>query len=122
MITQIPNLPSNMVGFHSSGEVTKDDYDIVKDKVAALVDKTGKLNYLFFLDNSPKDFTPGAWFQDALLGINNITKWNRIAIVSDSESVIKFTDSFSHVMPGEYRGFHKPQYQEAVDWVSEKTA
>ena len=122
MITQIPNLPSNMVGFHSSGEVTKDDFDIVKQKVAELVEKTGKLNYLLFLDNSPKDFTAGAWLQDALLGINNITKWNRAAIVSDSETVIKFTDTFSKVMPGEYRGFHKPEYQNAIDWVSEKTA
>ena len=118
MITHIEGLPQNMVGFRSSGEVTKDDFETVKQEVAELVERTGELNYMLFLDNSPKDFTMGAWLQDALLGIQNITKWNRAAIVSDSETVIKFTDGFSKVMPGEFKGFHKQDYSAAVSWVS----
>jgi hypothetical protein len=118
MITQIQGLPQNMVGFRSEGEVTKEDFEPVKQKVAELVERTGELNYLLFLDNSPKDFTLGAWFQDALLGIQNITKWNRAAIVSDSDAVIKFTDGFSKVMPGEFKGFTKADYDAAVNWVS----
>lgn len=118
MIVQIPDLPANMVGFRADGEVTKDDFEIIKHQVASLVEKTGQLNYLLFLDNSPADFTLGAWMQDALLGINHITKWNRAAIISDSEAVINFTAVFSKVMPGEFRGYHKPEYQTAVDWVS----
>ena len=118
MIVQIPDLPETMVGFRADGEVTKEDFEIVKLQVSRLVEKTGQLNYLLFLDNSPADFTFGAWIQDALLGIKHITKWNRAAIISDSETVIKFTDAFSKVMPGEFRGYHKPDYQKAVDWVS----
>lgn len=118
MITQIPDLPKNMVGFRSEGEVTKDDFDVVQKQVAELVEKTGQLNYLLFLDNSPKDFTLGAWMQDALLGIKNITKWNRAAIVTDIEGVIAFTDAFSKVMPGEFKGYKKSEYYEAVQWVS----
>lgn len=118
MIIQIPGLPENMVGFRADGEVTKDDFEPVKQQVAKLVENTGELNYLLFLDNSPKDFTLGAWLQDALLGISNITKWNRAAIVSDSEAVIKFTNAFSHVMPGEFKGYNKAEYDAAVQWVS----
>lgn len=121
MITPIPGLPNNMVGFRTEGEVTKDDYQIVNFQVANLVEKTGQLNFLFFLDNSPKDFTMGAWFQDAMLGLSHLTKWNRAAIVSDLEGVIKFTDVFSKIAPGEFRGYHKADFQKAVDWVSEKT-
>lgn len=121
MIVQIPDLPENMVGFRADGEVTKDDFEIVKRQVANLVEDTNKLNYLLFLDNSPADFTAGAWLQDALLGIKNITKWNRAAIITDSETVIKFTDAFSKVMPGEFRGYHKSDYDRAVSWVSEQT-
>lgn len=118
MIVQIPDLPNNMVGFRADGEVTKDDFEVVKHQVANLVEKTGKLNYLLFLDNSPANFTLGAWVEDALLGIKNITKWNRAAIISDSEGVIKFTDVFSKVMPGEFRGYRKGDYEQAVAWVS----
>jgi hypothetical protein len=121
MIIQIPDVPNNMVGFRADGEVTKEDFEMVKEEVASLVEKTGKLNYLLFLDNSPKDFTLGAWLQDALLGIENITKWNRAAIISDSEAVIKFTDVFSKIMPGEFRGYNKSQYDKAVNWVSERS-
>lgn len=118
MIVQIPDLPENMVGFRADGEVTKDDFEVIKHQVASLVEKTGQLNYLLVLDNSPADFTIGAWIQDALLGINHITRWNRAAIISDSEAVINFTDIFSKVMPGEFRGYHKADYDEAVAWVS----
>lgn len=120
MIEQIKNLPENMVGFRSSGEVTKDDFDIVHKKVEQLVDKTGKLNYMLYLENSPADFSFGAWMQDALLGIKNITKWNRAAIISDSETVDKFTTVFSKIMPGEFKVFQKNDLERAIDWTSEK--
>lgn len=120
MIQTIPDVPSNMVAFRSSGEVTKDDFEIVFEHVKRLVDQTGKLNYLLFLDNSPADFTAGAWLQDALLGLKNITKWNRAAIVTDSQTVIVFTDAFSKLMPGEFRGFYKSELQKAIDWTAEK--
>lgn len=120
MIQLIHNLPDNMVGFLASGEVTKDDFEIVKKKVSHLVEKTGKLNYLLFLENSPADFTLGAWVQDALLGIKNITKWNRASIISDSETVETFTNFFSKIMPGEFRVFHKNDFERAIEWTSEK--
>lgn len=121
MIQKINDVPQNMVAFRSSGEVTKEDFERVFPEVEALVERTGKLNYLLELDNQPADFTMGAWLQDALLGIRNITKWNRAAIVSDSEAVRKFTDAFSKVMPGEFRGFEKSELGHAIDWVSGKT-
>lgn len=121
MITTIENLPPNMVGFRAWGAVTKADFKPVLQQVEALVEKTDKLNYLLVLDTSPKDFTAGAWLQDGLLGIQNLTKWNRAAIVTDSEEVIQFTDVFSKLMPGEFRGFHKDELQHAIDWTSEKT-
>lgn len=121
MIQQIDDVPDNMVAFRSSGEVTKDDFDAVFPKVEELVNRTGKLNYLLELDNSPADFSVGAWLQDASLGVKNITKWNRAAIVTDSQQVRDFTEAFSKVMPGEFRGFPKREFDHAVDWVSEKT-
>ncbi len=120
MIEKIHNLPQNMVGFRSSGEVTKDDFEIVHQEVEKLVEKTDKLNYLLYLEDSPKNFTVGAWLQDALLGIKNLTKWNRAAIISDSETVDKFTAVFSKVMPGEFKVFQKNDLERAIDWTSEK--
>jgi hypothetical protein len=121
MITRITDLPANMVGFRATGEVTQADFDdVVIPEVKKTVDATGVLNYLLVLDTSVKNFTFGAWFKDAVLGIQNLTKWNRAAIITDSEGVQNFTKVFSVVMPGTFKAFNHEDMDQAVDWVSEK--
>ncbi len=121
MIIQIENLPANIVGFKATGEITENDFtETIMPKVKALIDKTDKLNYLLVLETSLKNFTIGAWIKDAMMGIKHLTKWNRAAIVSDVEAIRTFTNIFSYLMPGEYKGFEHKELQEAIDWVSEK--
>ncbi len=121
MIHVIENLPSNMVGFKATGEVTEKDFtDTVMPKVKELIAKTDKLNYLLVLDTSISNFTLGAWFKDAIMGIKHITKWNRAAIVTDVESIRVFTDIFSVLIPGEFKGFEHKELQEAIDWTAGK--
>jgi hypothetical protein len=122
MIQQLDNLPPNMVGFKATGEVTEADFtNTVMPKVKQLIDKTDKLNYMLVLDTSIKNFTAGAWFKDAIMGVKHLSKWNRAAIVSDVDGIRTFTDIFSVIMPGEFKGFEHKDLQAAVDWVSEKT-
>lgn len=119
MITQIQNLPANMVGFKATNEITEEDFtDRVMPEVKELVAKTDTLNYMLVLDTSVKDFTAGAWFKDAVMGIKHLTKWNRAAIVSDSKGVKTFTDVFSVLAPGEFKVFEHKDQQRAIDWVS----
>lgn len=122
MIQQIDHLPSTMVGFKATGEVTETDFSqTVMPAVKALIEKTGSLNYLLVLDTSIKNFTAGAWFKDAVMGLKHLTKWNRAAIVTDVEGIRHFTAIFSVLMPGEFKGFEHNDLQAAIDWVSEKT-
>ncbi|MGN6645278.1 MAG: STAS/SEC14 domain-containing protein [Cytophaga sp.] len=110
MITEIKNLPSNMIGFKATNEVTEKDFDeTVIPKVKELVSNT---------DTSLDNFTLGAWFKDALMGIKKLTKWNRAAIVTDIKGVKTFTDIFSALMPGEFKAFEHKDQQLAIDWVS----
>lgn len=119
MMHKINSLPENMVGFRAVGEITKDDFDqVVIPAVNEIVEKTGQLNFLLVLDTTLENFTAGAWIKDAMLGIKNLTKWHRAAIVSDSEAIKKFTDFFSVLMPGEFKGFDHESMQQAIDWTS----
>ncbi|MBC7411877.1 MAG: STAS/SEC14 domain-containing protein [Bacteroidia bacterium] len=121
MITHLQYLPSNIVGFKAVGDITeKDITETVMPKVKALIDKTDKLNYLLVLETSVKNFTIGAWMKDAMMGIKHLTKWNRAAIVSDVEAIRNFTNFFSYLMPGEFKGFEHKDLDQAIDWVSEK--
>ena len=100
MIEELKDTPNTMVGFRATGDITKEDFDhVVLPAVAELVKRTDKLNYLLVLDTAIKNFTIGVWLKDAMLGLNNLGKWNRGAIVTDSEGINAFTGLFSQVVP-----------------------
>jgi hypothetical protein len=121
MMEQITNLPDGMIGFRASGEVTKEDYlNVVIPAVEQLVRITGTINFLLLLDTSVARFMPGAWLQDALIGLRRLTRWRRASIVADSEGVRNFTNLFSKLAPGEFKGFTREQLAIAIDWTSEK--
>lgn len=121
MIQEMKDTPNTMVGFRAVGDITKEDFDkVVLPAVAELVQRTGKLNYLLELDTQLKNFTIGAWLKDAMMGLNNLTNWNRAAIVSHSDTLNTFTDMFSKVVPGEFRGFKHDDLTAAINWVGEQ--
>ena len=88
--------------------------------VQELVNRTGKINYLLVLETPLKNFSAGAWLKDAVMGIKHLLKWNRAAIVTDTESIRTFTDLFGIVIPGEFRGFEHNDLKAAIDWTAEK--
>jgi hypothetical protein len=106
MITHLEHLPDTMVGFVATGEVNETDFNnVVMPKVKETIERTGKLNYMLVLDTSIKNFSMGAWFKDAIMGIKHISKWNRAAIITDVEGIKTFTEIFSVLMPGEFKSF-----------------
>lgn len=110
-----------MVGFIATDEVTKEDFDkVILPAVQELVQRTDKINYLLVVDTPLKNFTIGAWLRDAMLGLNNINKWNRAAIVTDVEGIQWFTELFSKVVPGEFKGFNHNELDRAINWAGEQ--
>ncbi|HMR20489.1 MAG TPA: STAS/SEC14 domain-containing protein [Sphingobacterium sp.] len=121
MITEIIPLPETLVGFEATGQVTADDFkDVVIPKVRDFIDQHDKINYLLVLNTDIGNFTAGAWLQDAWLGLKDLAKWNRAAIVSDNETIKEVTEVFTKVMPGEFKVFEHARYNEAVQWASER--
>lgn len=113
--------PSNVAAFRASGKVTMEDYQqVIVPVVERLVKEIGEINFLLVLDTGVENFTAGAWAQDALLGLKNFGNWHRAAIISNSDNVITFTNGFSLIAPGEFRGFKKSAYAEAIRWVEGK--
>ena len=119
MISIIKHAAANVAAFSATGEVTKEDFaNVVMPHVKAMVELHGELNYVLKLDTDISNFTMGAWIQDALLGIKNLSKWNRAAIVTNKEGIQTFTEIFSKIMPGEFRGFDKEELEKAINWAS----
>lgn len=119
MIKLIKGLPANVLGIETEGEISKEDYDRV---VLPLMDdisvRKDEINYLVVLKTSVAEFSAGVWLDDFKLALKHYKKWNRIAIVTDQESIKKITDIFGFAFPGDPKGFKLIEYDEAVKWVS----
>lgn len=119
MISVLQGLPENVIGFSASDEVTTDDFQqVLKPEVDRFMKHHTDLNYILELNTELKNFSAGAWFQDAMLGIKHLTSWKRSAIITDSDNISRFTDLFSKIMPGEFRAFPHVEKDAAIEWVS----
>lgn len=117
MIHQI-DTTDNIVAFRALAEVTREDFQsVVVPAVEKLVKQLNEINFLLVLDTDLENFTAGVWLQDAMIGLKHLGKWNRAAIVSDSEDIISFTNGFSYIVPGEFKGFKKLEFNKALNWV-----
>jgi hypothetical protein len=120
MIEIIPGLPAKVAAFKATGKVTADDYKKTVNPVVKKVEKKyGKINYLLVLNTSLDNYSLGAWIKDLLLGFKYFPKWNKLGIVSNKESIKKFTDFFGRFLPSVTRGFMMEDEEIAKRWISD---
>lgn len=123
MIHELKDTPNTMAGFRVLGGVTRDEFNkVVLPAVQELILRTGKLNYLFAVDQSVTDFSFGTWLEEAMIETNNTEKWNRAAIVTASGSDTFMGKAFHRIIPGEFKLFLNNEIDEAILWVSEQTS
>ncbi|RDC57848.1 STAS/SEC14 domain-containing protein [Pedobacter chinensis] len=118
MLTEITGLPDQVFGVRATGEVTSDDLkNVLLPGLKRTADRFNEIRYLLVLETDVKNFTTGAWVQDAKAGLQNFTKWKKIAVVSHEKGVEWFTDVFTVVTPGSSKGFKPDEIEEAKRWL-----
>jgi len=119
MIEVIPGFPDHVTPFRATGTVTRNDYYTKINPLVKRVAAThGKINYLLVLNTALKNYTLGAWVEDGLLGFRYFSKWNKLAIVTEKDSIKKFTDTFGIFIPCPTKGFKLEDFASATDWIS----
>src|SRR6218665_3990472 len=121
MLQFISDMPAHVIGIHAIGRVTKEEIEgVLKPRLDEMVKLQGEINYLLILETDVKNFTTGALMADILVGIKHFARWNKIAVVSDQNSVVWFSNAFRLLIPGQSRGYPLNKLDEAIIWVSEK--
>jgi len=121
MLSIITDIPPHVFGVRATGEVTANDLkSVLLPGLDVLTQKYNEIYYLLVLETPVENFTAGAWFQDMIAGLKHFTKWKKAAVVTDEKAVEKFTDAFSYIAPGEFKGFELSQIDEAIAWLSIK--
>ena len=84
----IEGLPDGIVGLEAVGEVNSADYKaIAAPEVNRALSRHPKIRLIHVLDDRFTGYTAGGAWQDALLGLAHPTSFERIAVVTDSQSI-----------------------------------
>ena len=121
MLTPIEDLPEDVVGVEAHGKVTSEDYErvLVPAVEAAMASSGyGKVRLLYVVGHEFPDYTAGAAWEDAKLGLGHLRSWERIAIVGDAEWLRHAVHGFGRLMPGEIRVFALEELDGASEWVT----
>ena len=119
MLDRITDLPSNVVGIVAKGKLTKDDYEkVLIPAVDQALQDHEKIRLLYVLGGEFDGMTAGAVWDDTRVGFSHVTKWEKIAIVTDKDWVRHSIDIFGYLMPGEVKGFTSDEESTARIWVA----
>jgi hypothetical protein len=121
MLTLIEDLPQDVVGVEAHGKVTAEDYERVLvpavDAVSARAGGGG-VRLLYVLGHEVPDYTAGAAWEDAKLGLGHLRSWERIAIVGDADWLRHAVHGLGWLMPGEIKVFALEELDSARAWVT----
>jgi hypothetical protein len=121
MIERLENMPPGTVGFRVKGEVEREDYVnvLVPELHEALA--AGRLRTLYLIEEL-EEIEPSALWADAKLGydlgVTHRDSWERSAIVSDVDWIVRATRLFLWMIPGEARVFPAAELEDAKRWVA----
>jgi hypothetical protein len=120
MIQLIEGLPDAVVGIEAVGQVESADYDAVaKPAVKHALERHAEIRVIHVLDDRFEGYTAGGAWQDAVLGLANARSFDRIAVVTDSESIRRLATIAGWSIPGEVRLFSNREREHAEAWASE---
>ena len=77
-----------------------------------------RVRLLYVLGHDFPDYTAGAAWEDAKLGLGHLRAWERIAIVGDADWLRHAIHGLGWIMPGEVKIFGTDELDSAREWVT----
>jgi hypothetical protein len=120
MIALEQGFPDNVIAVDCKGRVTRSDYErVLIPAVEAALKKHDKLRLYYHVGSGFEGIDPGAVFEDMKVGFSHLTRWERIAIVTDVEWIRLAIRAFAFLMPGAVKFFDIAEDKSARDWIAE---
>ncbi len=119
MIEPVPS-PDGVLAFRAVGRVEKADYDdVLEPAVDAMVAERGELRLVYVLGEAFEGYAASAGVEDAKLGLGHLSKWRRVAVVTDRDWVRNSVSMLGWMMPGDVRVFDEMELEQALRWAAE---
>lgn len=118
MIDHLKGFRDNVLAFVCKGRISKADYDSVLVPAVTNALKTHDKLRLYY--ETASDFSgidAGAMWADFKVGMEHLTRWERIALVTDIDWIRHTTQFFSFMMPGATKVFPSAEAAQARAWI-----
>ena len=120
MIEVIADVPGNVVAFSATGTVTAEDYEnVIVPAVENALKENDKIRMVYHCGPEFSGFKAEAMWDDAKVGLKHLTHFERIAVVTDVDWIVRAVKVFGIMMPGEVQLFKNNELTQAKAWVSE---
>ena len=120
MIQLIEGLPDAVVGLEAIGEVKSADYEaIAAPAVKHALERHPKIRLIHVLDDRFTGYTAGGAWRDTALGLAHPRSFDRIAVVTNSDSIHRLVTLAGWSIPGELKLFPNRERKEAEAWATE---
>lgn len=118
MIEIIEDLPDNVAGVTLSANVSAEDYETVfMPMIADKFAKYEKVRVLYHVDDGFESYDFRAMIDDAKVGFEYWSSYEKIALVSDVNWLMNSAKAFSFFLPGEIAFFSNAELEKAKVWL-----
>ncbi|GFE60631.1 STAS/SEC14 domain-containing protein [Geobacter sp. AOG2] len=120
MLERIQGLPENVLGFTARGEVTGTDYEsVLIPAVEKMLADRKSIRFLYHFGDEFTGFDAEALWNDAKVGLQHLTSWEKVAVVTDVEWIRTSMKVFGFVLAGHVKVYSNNELTEALKWMSE---
>jgi hypothetical protein len=118
MLKTLTGLPPGVLGFEGDGELHADDYrEVLIPAVEAVVRRGEKVRIVLVFERF-EGLAGGALWQDLKMGVEHLTHWERIALVTELDWMQRLVALFGWMSPGEVKVFPLAERDAAVAWAA----
>lgn len=119
MITQLTDFPDNVAAFRCTGQVTKEDYTkILAPAVLGKLQTHERVRVYYEIAEDFSGFDPAAMWEDFKVGVGHLTRWDKVAVVTDIDWIGNAARFFSFLIPATTRLFTLAESAQARAWIS----
>ncbi len=118
MIEQLNDFPQNVLAFICRGRVTEADYDsVLVPAVMKALESQRNVRLYYETAADFAGFEAGAMWEDFKVGMAHLSRWERIAVVTDIEWIRHTVRLFSFLIPGTVRLYRLSEADTARAWI-----
>lgn len=119
MIEILKDFPADAVAIRCSGFVGKSDYDqVLIPAVRQALAANEQLRLYYEIAPDFSGISPGAMWEDFWVGMRHLTRWKRIAVVTEVPWIGQMVHMFGFLMPGSTKVFPISATAEARAWLA----